>query len=33
MEFIQQLQDNIGDLTSTPEPIEIKLFSPDLTLL
>jgi CzcA family heavy metal efflux pump len=33
VEFIQQLQDNIGDLTSSPEPIEIKLFSPDLTLL
>ncbi len=32
-EFIQQLQDNIGDLTSSPEPIEIKLFSPDLELL
>jgi multidrug efflux pump subunit AcrB len=32
-EFIQQLQDNIGDLTSSPEPIEIKLFSPDLVLL
>jgi multidrug efflux pump subunit AcrB len=27
------LQDNIGDLTSSPEPIEIKLFSPDLTAL
>ena len=33
VEFIQQLQDNIGDLTSSPEPIEIKLFSPDLALL
>ncbi len=33
VEFIQQLQDNIGDLTSSPEPIEIKLFSPDLELL
>jgi CzcA family heavy metal efflux pump len=32
-EFIQQLQDNIGDLTSSPEPIEIKLFSPDTELL
>jgi multidrug efflux pump subunit AcrB len=30
---VQQLQDNIGDLTSSPEPIEIKLFSPDLELL
>ncbi|MGI9072169.1 MAG: efflux RND transporter permease subunit [Bryobacteraceae bacterium] len=31
-EFIQLLQDMIGDLTSSPEPIEIKLFSenPDL---
>jgi CzcA family heavy metal efflux pump len=33
VEFIQQLQDNIGDLTSSPEPIEIKMFSPDLVLL
>ncbi len=33
VEFIQQLQDNIGDLTSSPEPIEIKLFSPDMVLL
>jgi len=32
-ELIQQLQDNIGDLTSSPEPIEIKLFSPDPELL
>jgi CzcA family heavy metal efflux pump len=32
VEFPQILQDNIGDLTSSPEPIEIKLFSqnPDL---
>ena len=29
VEFIQVLQDMIGDLTSSPEPIEIKLFSPD----
>ena len=29
VEFIQVLQDQIGDLTSSPEPIEIKLFSPD----
>ncbi len=31
-EFIQLLQDMIGDLTSSPDPIEIKLFSqnPDL---
>ena len=32
VEFVQLLQDMIGDLTSAPEPIEIKLFSqsPDL---
>ncbi len=29
VEFIQILQDQIGDLTSSPEPIEIKLFSQD----
>ena len=29
VEFIQVLQDMIGDLTSVPEPIQIKLFSPD----
>jgi multidrug efflux pump subunit AcrB len=28
VEFIQVLQDMIGDLTSEPEPIQIKLFSP-----
>jgi len=33
VEFIQVLQDMIGDLTSSPEPIEIKLFSPDPVLL
>ena len=33
VEFIQLLQDMIGDLTSSPEPIEIKLFSPDPDLL
>jgi CzcA family heavy metal efflux pump len=33
VEFIQILQDQIGDLTSSPEPIEIKLFSPDPELL
>jgi CzcA family heavy metal efflux pump len=33
VEFIQLLQDQIGDLTSSPEPIEIKLFSPDPALL
>lgn len=32
-EYIQLLQDMIGDLTSTPEDVEIKLFSPDITLL
>ena len=29
IEFTQVLQDMIGDLTSSPEPIQIKLFSPD----
>ena len=29
VEFIQVLQDMIGDLTSAPEPIQIKLFSQD----
>ncbi len=33
IEFIQVLQDQIGDLTSSPEPIEIKLFSSDPALL
>ena len=33
VEFIQLLQDMIGDLTSAPEPIEIKLFSQDPALL
>jgi multidrug efflux pump subunit AcrB len=33
VEFIQVLQDMIGDLTSSPEPIQIKLFSPDPNLL
>ena len=33
IEFVQVLQDQIGDLTSSPEPIEIKLFSPDPALL
>src|SRR6476646_4472393 len=33
VEFIQVLQDMIGDLTSEPEPIQIKLFSQDPTLL
>jgi CzcA family heavy metal efflux pump len=33
VEFVQLLQDMIGDLTSVPEPIEIKLFSQDAALL
>ena len=33
VEFIQLLQDMIGDLTSAPEPIVIKLFSPDAAVL
>ncbi len=33
VEFIQVLQDQIGDLTSSPEPIEIKLFATDPALL
>jgi multidrug efflux pump subunit AcrB len=33
VEFVMLLQDMIGDLTSAPEPIEIKLFSPDQALL
>jgi len=33
VEFIQVLQDQIGDLTSSPEPIEIKLFASDPELL
>jgi len=33
VEFIQVLQDMIGDLTSSPEPIEIKLFSAEPKLL
>jgi len=33
VEFIQTLQDQIGDLSNSPEPIEIKLFSPDPELL
>jgi multidrug efflux pump subunit AcrB len=32
-DFIQVLQDMIGDLTSSPDPIEVKLFSPDPNLL
>src|SRR5213592_2096372 len=33
VEFVQVLQDMIGDLTSQPEPIAIKLFSQDPKLL
>jgi CzcA family heavy metal efflux pump len=33
VEFVQVLQDMIGDLTSQPEPVVIKLFSPDGKLL
>lgn len=32
-DFTQILQDQIGDLTGSPEPVEIKLFSPDIRLL
>lgn len=33
VEFTQVLQDMIGDLSNAPEPIQIKLFSPDTKLL
>ncbi|MGH9540972.1 MAG: efflux RND transporter permease subunit [Terriglobales bacterium] len=33
VEFIQLLQDMIGDLTNAAQPIEIRLFSPDVALL
>jgi CzcA family heavy metal efflux pump len=33
VEFTQVLQDMIGDLSNSPEPIQVKLFSPDTTLL
>jgi multidrug efflux pump subunit AcrB len=33
VEFVQLLQDMIGDLTSAPEPVEIKLFCQDSALL
>ncbi len=33
VEFVQVLQDMIGDLTGAPEPVVIKLFSPDARLL
>ena len=32
-EYIQVLQDNINDLSNAPEPIQIKLFSEDISLL
>lgn len=33
VEFIQVLQDMIGDLTGAPQPVVVKLFSPDADLL
>ncbi|MEO8736869.1 MAG: efflux RND transporter permease subunit [Edaphobacter sp.] len=33
IEFVQVLQDMIGDLSNSPEPIQVKLFSPDTSLL
>ena len=33
VEFTQALQDNIGDLSNAPEPIQIKLFAEDPALL
>src|SRR5260370_7394033 len=33
VEFVQLLQDMIGDLISQPQPVVIKLFSPDGKLL
>jgi CzcA family heavy metal efflux pump len=33
VEFVQVLQDMIGDLTSEPQPVQIKLFSQDAQLL
>ncbi len=33
VEFTQVLQDMIGDLSNAPEPIQIKLFSPDAEML
>ncbi len=32
-EFVQVLQDMIGDLSNAPEPVQIKLFSPNAKLL
>jgi multidrug efflux pump subunit AcrB len=33
VDFVQVLQDMIGDLTNAPQPIVVKLFSPDADLL
>jgi multidrug efflux pump subunit AcrB len=33
VDFVQVLQDMIGDLTSAPQPVVVKLFSPDADLL
>ena len=33
VEFVQVLQDMIGDLSNSPEPVQIKLFNPDRKLL
>jgi CzcA family heavy metal efflux pump len=33
VEFVQKLQDMIGDLTSAPEPVQIKLYAQDPTVL
>ncbi len=33
VEYVQVLQDMIGDLSNAPEPVQIKLFSPDPSVL
>src|SRR5579863_6342599 len=33
VDFVQKLQDMIGDLTSAPQPIDIMMFNPDAKLL
>jgi CzcA family heavy metal efflux pump len=33
VEYVQVLQDMIGDLSNAPEPVQIKMFSPDASLL
>ena len=33
IEFVQILQDMLGDLEGTPEPVEVKLFGDDLSTL